>query len=298
MPRSISTNAAAEEDGENTTALRARAEASIRQAEATIERVTRHLGAFESDVQAAVAVYMNAANTTLIDAKTNFASEQYLNAMVFAHEANNTRLQAEALAEVVARFGVTLRQTRLISILSPPQSNDPLVPAREDPPDNRITPPATGTFTRPTGPINNPRLDIELPTINLLRRQAADRIALAEKTIVETAVILEIDLKNKTEIDSNELLATAIVKLNEAKELFAAEAYKKTIIEAGLAIELCETAKKWSSSRNRLPTGATAAPAAANDPAAPKRIASALSQDSPRRLVRARKWQQWWALST
>ena len=113
--------------------------------------------------------------------------------------------------------------------MSPPQSNDPLVPAREDPPDNRITPPATGTFTRPTGPINNPRLDIELPTINLLRRQAADRIALAEKTIVETAVILEIDLKNKTEIDSNELLATAIVKLNEAKELFAAEATRKPL---------------------------------------------------------------------
>ena len=89
----LGTNAAAEEDGENTTALRARAEASIRQAEATIERVTRHLGAFESDVQAAVAVYMNAANTTLIDAKTNFASEQYLNAMVFAHEANNTRFR-------------------------------------------------------------------------------------------------------------------------------------------------------------------------------------------------------------
>ena len=244
----LGTNAAAEEDGENTTALRARAEASIRQAEATIERVTRHLGAFERCPGRGCRVY-ECSQHHPYRCQNQFCERTIFECNGVCARSEQYALQAEALAEVVARFGVTLRQTRLISIMSPPQSNDPLVPAREDPPDNRITPPATGTFTRPTGPINNPRLDIELPTINLLRRQAADRIALAEKTIVETAVILEIDLKNKTEIDSNELLATAIVKLNEAKELFAAEAHKKTIIEAGLAIELCETAKKWSSSR-------------------------------------------------
>lgn len=245
-------------DVDNEAALRARAEASLRQAEHTIDRVKRALERHTSSVQSAVAVYIEAASATLEDAQTAFDSGLYENAFVLATEAKQLALQAEALADVIARFGITLPSEETdtnvdatdtnavdtdLDYTPPPPTDAPLVPGRTDPPDSAITPPVTGTYTRPTGPISDPKLDIELPVVNLLRRQAENRIASAEKAITEAAAALQISLKNQTEIDKNPLLGTAWQKYLEAKELLAAESYKKAMIEADVAIELANAAK-------------------------------------------------------